>query len=57
MGLTEATPELAPVVQGRGFVTTTVDNLTPGTTYQFQARALGVLGFSDWSSPVNRMCI
>ena len=27
MGLTEAAPELAPVVQGRGFVTTTVDNL------------------------------
>jgi hypothetical protein len=26
MGLTEAAPELAPVVQGRGFVTTTVDN-------------------------------
>jgi NADH:ubiquinone oxidoreductase subunit B-like Fe-S oxidoreductase len=27
MGLTEAVPELAPVVQGRGFVTTSVDNL------------------------------
>ena len=27
MGLTEAIPELAPVVQGRGFVTTSVDNL------------------------------
>ena len=27
MGLTEAAPELAPVVQGRGFVTTSVDNL------------------------------
>ena len=27
MGLTEAAPELAPVVQGRGFVTTSIDNL------------------------------
>jgi len=34
----------------------TVPNLTPGTTYTFEARALGRLGFSDWSDPVNRMC-
>ncbi len=27
MGLIEAAPELAPVVQGRGFVTTSIDNL------------------------------
>ena len=27
MGLIEAAPELAPVVQGRGFVTTSFDNL------------------------------
>ena len=27
MGLTEAAPELAPVIQGRGFVTTSIDNL------------------------------
>jgi hypothetical protein len=33
-----------------------VDNLTPGTTYTFQVRALGRIGYSDWSDPVNRMC-
>jgi hypothetical protein len=35
---------------------TAIDNLTPGTTYTFQVRALGRLGYSDWSDPVNRMC-
>jgi hypothetical protein len=34
-----------------------VNNLTPGTTYTFQARAFGKLGFSDWSDPVHRMVI
>jgi hypothetical protein len=34
---------------------TVINNLTPGTTYQFQARAFGKLGFSDWSDPVNLM--
>jgi hypothetical protein len=33
-----------------------VNNLTPGTTYIFQVRGLGRLGFSDWSDPVIRMC-
>ena len=33
-----------------------VDNLTPGTTYVFQVRALGPLGYTDWSDAVNRMC-
>jgi len=32
-------------------------NLTPGTTYVFQVRAFGTLGFTDWSNPVQRMCI
>ena len=32
-----------------------VSNLTPGTTYTFQARALGRLGYSNWSDPANRM--
>jgi hypothetical protein len=36
---------------------TPVSGLTIGTTYTFQARAFGKLGFSDWSDPVNRMCI
>jgi tripartite-type tricarboxylate transporter receptor subunit TctC len=34
-----------------------INNLMPGTIYTFQARAFGKLGFSDWSDPVNRMCI
>ncbi|PYS14352.1 MAG: hypothetical protein DMG15_08430 [Acidobacteria bacterium] len=34
-----------------------VDNLTPGTTYTFQVRAYGKLGFTEWSNPVQRMCI
>jgi hypothetical protein len=35
----------------------TISNLTPGTIYTFQVRAFGKLGYSDWSSPVNRMVI
>jgi hypothetical protein len=35
----------------------TFNNLTPGTTYSFQVRAFGKLGFSDWSASVERMCI
>ncbi|SRR5260370_5417591 len=34
----------------------TVNNLIPGTTYQFQIRALGRMGYSDWSDPVNFIC-
>jgi hypothetical protein len=34
----------------------TITNLTPGTTYQFQVRGLGKLGYSDWSDPVNFIC-
>lgn len=29
--------------------------LTPGTVYSFQVRALGRLGYTDWSDSVNRM--
>ena len=36
---------------------TVLNNLTPGGTYTFQVRAYGKLGYSDWSEPVNRMCI
>ena len=32
-------------------------NLTPGTTYTIQVRAYGMLGYTDWSDPVNRMVI
>jgi hypothetical protein len=34
----------------------TISNLTPGTTYQFQIRALGKLGYSDWSDPTTFIC-
>jgi hypothetical protein len=37
--------------------TVPVDNLTPGTTYAFQVRAFGKLGYTDWSQPVQRMVI
>ena len=33
----------------------TVTGLTPGTTYAFQMRALGRLGYTDWSDSVTRM--
>ena len=36
---------------------TAVNNLAKGVNYVFQARAFGKLGFSDWSSSVDRMCI
>jgi hypothetical protein len=33
-----------------------LENLTPGTTYDIQARAVGgTTGYSDWSDPVSRM--
>jgi hypothetical protein len=34
-----------------------VENLTPGTTYMFQVRAFGNPGFTEWSQPIQRMCI
>ena len=33
------------------------ENLAPGTIYTFQVRAFGTLGYTDWSNPVQRMCI
>jgi hypothetical protein len=32
-----------------------VNNLTPGTTYAFQVRALGPLGYTEYSDSVSRM--
>ena len=32
-----------------------IGNLTPGTTYSFQIRALGRLGYTNYSDAVNRM--
>jgi hypothetical protein len=34
----------------------TISSLTPGTTYQFQVRAYGALGWTAWSDPITRMC-
>jgi hypothetical protein len=35
-----------------------VENLTPGTTYTLQARAIGgTTGYSDWSDPVSHMAL
>ncbi|HTD68505.1 MAG TPA: fibronectin type III domain-containing protein [Candidatus Limnocylindria bacterium] len=35
-----------------------IENLTPGTTYSLQARAVGgVTGYSDWSDPVSHMAM
>jgi|SRR5579884_2703477 len=50
-----ATPNWLSVVQTspKGF---TVAGLTPGTSYEFQVRALGRLGYSDWSEPVTFIC-
>jgi len=39
-----------------GSKTVTVSNLTPGTNYQFQIRALGRLGYSNWSDVVTFIC-
>jgi hypothetical protein len=33
-----------------------VNGLTPGTTYAFQVRARGPLGYTDWSDSVTCMC-
>ena len=30
-------------------------NLTPGTVYTFQVKALGIVGYTDWSDAANRM--
>jgi len=34
----------------------TISNLTPGGNYAFQVRALGRLGYTDWSNPVTFIC-
>ena len=35
----------------------TINDLTPGTTYAFQVRAVGgSTGYTDWSDPVAHMC-
>ena len=36
---------------------TVISGLTPGTQYTFQIRALGRMGYSDWSDPANRIAL
>ena len=36
---------------------TIIKDLSPGTIYQFQVRAFGKLGFSEWSNTAQRMVI
>jgi hypothetical protein len=35
---------------------TIISNLTPGSTYAFQVRALGKLGYTDWSDSMTFIC-
>jgi hypothetical protein len=53
---TNATPATWTSQMLAGSKTATVSNLTPGTTYAFQVRALGRLGYSDWSDTVIFIC-
>jgi hypothetical protein len=46
------TTEPMPTVKG----SFAVNGLTPGTTYAFQVRARGPLGYTDWSDSVTCMC-
>jgi hypothetical protein len=34
----------------------TISNLIPGADYAFQVRALGRLGYTDWSDPITFIC-
>ena len=34
----------------------TITGLTPAGTYQFQVRALGKLGYNDWTTPMTFIC-
>jgi hypothetical protein len=36
---------------------TPIANLTPGTVFSFQVRAVNRAGYTDWSDAVKRMCI
>ena len=53
-GGTPATWLSEPIPSKRGVVIT---GLTPGTTYVFQVRALGRLGYTNFSDPVSRIAI
>ena len=44
------------VIPAAGTKVLTIDNLTAGATYAFQVRALGRLGYSDWSDSMTFIC-
>jgi hypothetical protein len=44
-------------VPATGIRSVTVTGLTPGTNYAFQVRALGRLGYTDWSDSVTRISL
>ena len=52
-----ASPMWAKITIARVRKPVPVENLMPGTTYVFQVRAFGHGGFTEWSQPVQRMCI
>jgi hypothetical protein len=53
-GTSPATWTMEPVTKGqrRSFK---IGNLTPGTIYAFQARALGPLGYTEWTDSTTKM--
>jgi Fibronectin type III domain len=53
-GKTAPWTELPPFSNTRSV---SVNGLTPGTTYAFQVRALGRLGYTDWSDSFTRMSV
>jgi len=54
---TPATPAWSSMLVPSTHPPTTVSNLTPGTTYQFEVRVLSKTGWSDWTGSARRMVI
>jgi hypothetical protein len=52
-GVASGSPTTLTLTSPRKLILT---GLTPAGTYQFQVRALGKLGFNDWSAPMTFIC-
>ena len=52
-----ATPAWTSMLVPSTHPPTTVSNLTPGTTYVFQARAVIQNGYSNWGDPIARIAV
>ena len=52
-GVASGSPTTLTLTSPRKLILT---GLTPTGTYQFQVRALGKLGFNDWSTPMTFIC-